>query len=98
MNLPLDVIPENENVKYQQSSFLRGFCREIACSSLRVFRVDSVKGLCVLHFAWLLLLLVFYRRFFNLLTFYSKKKKYKIIVEICVQSVYQKKSRFVNQS
>ena len=57
MNLPLDVIPENENVKYQQSSFLRGFCREIACSSLRVFRVDSVKGLCVLHFAWLLLLI-----------------------------------------
>lgn len=57
MNLPLDVIPENENVKYQQSSFLRGFWREIACSSLRIFRVDSVKGLYVLHFAWLLLLI-----------------------------------------
>lgn len=57
MNLPLDVIPENENVKYQQSSFLRGFWREIACSSLCIFRVDSVKGLYVLHFAWLLLLI-----------------------------------------
>ena len=57
MNLPLDVIPENESVKYHQYSFLRGFWREIACSSLRVFRIDSVKGLCVVHFAWLLLLI-----------------------------------------
>lgn len=57
MNLPLDVIPENESVKYQQSSFLHGFWREIPCSPLRVFRVDSVKRLRVLHFACLLLLI-----------------------------------------